>query len=156
MRNRIRRRVTVVAAMFAATVLAFPSPAMAADNMPGRPPSSCPGYLLSGFPITKHYDGSGILRLYVYYSSANGGTNCAILRTGGAWYGSGGDLRVEIWKSANARGNDAPWPDAAWDDGNYRYYAGAVYITGTNGKCISVVGSALEYEPMKKYRFACG
>lgn len=144
-------RALAVAAVFIATATA-PSPALAADNMPGSPPSSCPGSLLSGFPITANY-GSGSLKLYVYYSSRDGGTNCAILRKGGSWYGQDGDLYVEIWKTD--KGNDARWPDSAYDDGNYRYYAGAVYITGTNGKCISVYGAALEYEPISKNRFAC-
>lgn len=151
LRRSVGRALAVIAVL-AATLLA-PSSAQADDNMPGSPPSSCPGSLLGGFPLTKNY-GSGSLRLYVYYSSRDGGTNCAILRKGGSWSGQDGDLYVSIWKTD--KGSDARWPDSAYDDGNYRYYAGAVYITGTNGKCVSVWGAALEYAPISKSRFACG
>jgi hypothetical protein len=159
MKNRSHRLAIVVAAVLGATVLlAFPSPAEANDNMPGKPPPSCPGYLLSGFtnPISRT-SGSNTLKLYVYYSSANGGTNCAIARKSGAWYGKPTDLSVEIWKSS--WGAEAEWPNAAWDIGDYKKYAGAAYITGTNGKCIDVVADSLADEwhggSLYKLGFAC-
>jgi hypothetical protein len=155
MKNRIHR-LAIVAAIVGATVLAFPSPAAAYDNMPGKPPPSCPGYLLSGFPISAK-SGSNTLKLYVYYSSANGGTNCAIARKSGAWYGKPTDLFVEIWKSS--WGPEADWPNAAWDQGDYKKYACAAYITGTNGKCIDVVADSLADEwhggSLYKLGFAC-
>jgi hypothetical protein len=157
MKNRIHR-LAIVAAIVGATVLAFPSPAAAYDNMPGKPPPSCPGYLLSGFtnPISRT-SGSNTLKLYVYYSSANGGTNCAIARKSGAWYGKPTDLSVTIWRSSGSP--DDLWPYAAWDIGDYKKYAGAAYITGTNGKCIDVVAdsSADEWHggSVYKLRFAC-
>lgn len=154
MRNRTLRRWVVVVAALAATVMAFPGPATAADNMPGSPPSSCSGSLLSGFPITKT-SGSKTLKLYVYYSSASGGTNCAIVRKSGSWYGQSTDLKVYVWKTTS--GKYAAWPNAAYDRGNYQYYAGAAYITGTNGKCISVeaLSSAWSGDPLYRGSFAC-
>jgi hypothetical protein len=155
MKNRSHRLAIVVAAVLGATVLlAFPSTAAAYDNMPGKPPPSCPGYLLSGFPMTSK-SGSNTLKLYVYYSSANGGTNCAIARKSGAWYGKPTDLFVEIWKSS--WGPEADWPNAAWDQGDYKKYAGAAYITGTNGKCIDVEAWSLDWHGGDLYKggFAC-
>ena len=157
MKNRSHRLAIVVAAVLGATVLlAFPSLAEANDNMPGKPPPSCPGYLLSGFPLPAK-SGSNTLKLYVYYSSANGGTNCAIARKSGAWYGKPTDLSVTIWRSSGSP--DDLWPYAAWDIGDYKKYAGAAYITGTNGKCIDVVADSLADEwhggSLYKLGFAC-
>lgn len=113
--------------------------ASALDNMPGKPPSSCPGHVLSGFPLTKKVGSGNSLSLYVYYSSANGGTNCAIVKKSGSWKSKKTYLDVHIWKDNVSA--ESGWPDGAWDQGNYYSYAGAAYITHTNGKCIDVISN---------------
>lgn len=47
--------------------------ASATDNLPGTPRSSCSGSLVKNFPVTRSTT-YGSVKIYVYYSSANGGT----------------------------------------------------------------------------------
>jgi hypothetical protein len=161
MRRLFRSYVAAVATagITMCTLLLGTGTASATDNMPGKPPSSCPGSLLHGFPLTKKVSSGDALKLYVYYSSAHGGTNCAIARKNGNWAGTSTYLDVEIWK--DNKSSDYAWPDSAWDGGNYKYYAGAAYITGTNGKCIDVVADYGLHKDdfegnMAKTHFACG
>lgn len=146
------------AALVTSTLFVGAGTAAATDNMPGKPPSSCSGSLVSGFPKTKTM-GSRTLKLSVYYSSANGGTNCAIARKSGSWAGKPTYLSVTIWRSDVS--GESSWPYAAYDFGNYKSYAGAAYITHTNGKCINVIAdygySKDDFDGnMGKFNFACG
>lgn len=156
-RRRLASAVTTLA-LISSALLIGGGTAAATDNMPGSPPSSCSGSLISGFPKTKNI-GSRTLKLYVYYSSANGGTNCAIARKSGSWAGKSTYLSVTIWRSDVS--SESSWPYAAYDFGNYKSYAGAAYITHTNGKCINVIAdygySKDDFDGnMGKFNFACG
>ena len=128
-------RLLVTALLLVAGTVGLTGTAAAADNMPGKPPSSCPGHVIWTKP--KNVAPGKKLTLQVYYSSARGGTNCAIARKSGSWYNKPTFLSVIIWKSSKSP--DHSWPDAAWDQDNYKKFAGAAYITGTKGKCITVI-----------------
>lgn len=151
------KRVAAVLAVVLVSTIGFVGEARAADNMPGSPPSSCPGSQVSESPRSKTV-GSSKITLYIYYSSANGGTNCAIARKSGSWYGKPTWLNLEIWRSDSAP--SASWPYAAYDRGRYSYYAGAAYIQNTNGRCIDVsvsYGGSLNDEDgaLTAYGIAC-
>jgi hypothetical protein len=161
MRRSVRSYVAGLATVGIAlsSMLLSSGTASASDNMPGKPPSSCSGSLVHGFPLTKKVSSANTLKLYVYYSSAHGGTNCAIARKSGSWAGRSTFLSVTIWRDNGS--SESVWPYAAWDQGNYRSYAGAAYITGTNGKCIDVIADYGLHKDdfdgnMGKFHFACG
>ncbi|MFF7451310.1 MULTISPECIES: hypothetical protein [unclassified Streptomyces] len=70
-------------------------------------------------------------QLRLYYSSANGGTNCAVL-VAKKYYGDLHYMEVGI----NISGSS----NTKLDSGAYKYYAGPVSVTSTNGHCIDVGG----------------
>ncbi|MFJ2949078.1 hypothetical protein ACIO8H_15835 [Streptomyces sp. NPDC087226] len=88
----------------------------------------CPGSLVGTYNTPASGEVWGQLR--VYYSSANGGTNCAVLLAK-KYYGSSHYMEVGI----NISGRSGKL-----DSGAYQYYAGPVTVTGTNGHCIDVGG----------------
>jgi hypothetical protein len=65
---------------------------------------------------------------YLYYSSADGGTNCASL-VAKKFAGTRHQMKVAIWLGDGARKTD---------DGNYVSYAGPVSKTSSNGHCVSL------------------
>jgi hypothetical protein len=134
-----------------AGLVVAPGTAAATDNVPGSPGSSCAGSQVKGSPFTRS----------TYYSRANGGTNCIIARKSGAWAGRKTFMNLSIWlDDSRALGE---YPAVAYDYGAYRYYAGAVSIPRTNGRCISAsldLGSGAsggtQFNYWLKEAFACG
>ncbi|KUM85841.1 hypothetical protein AQI88_41520 [Streptomyces cellostaticus] len=89
--------------------------------------------------------------LYVYYSSANGGTNCLVNKAV-RYYGTPQTIRAFI-SGAGKSDNDSK-PD-------YKYYAGPVSITGTNGHCITIEGEIVnpartEMHSLERNNLYCG
>ncbi|TDD06155.1 spore-associated protein A [Nonomuraea deserti] len=69
--------------------------------------------------------------LEVYYNSSTG-KNCALM------YGYGSTANTTTWKSVRIQRSDNTGLDQ--DGGNYKYYAGPVYVSAP-GQCIDVEGS---------------
>jgi hypothetical protein len=65
---------------------------------------------------------------YLYYSSADGGTNCAVL-VAKKFAGTTHQMKVGIRLGDGA---------LKIDDGNYEWYAGPVSKTSSNGHCVSL------------------
>ncbi|EFL40079.1 hypothetical protein ACFTZ8_35545 [Streptomyces fungicidicus] len=89
----------------------------------------CPGSLIDTYNTPASGEVWGQLRLY--YSSANGGTNCAVLLAK-KYYGKSHYMEVGI----NITGSS----NNKLDYGAYSYYAGPVTVTSTNGHCIDLGG----------------
>jgi hypothetical protein len=130
--RRLTRLATVIAAIVItmATTLIVAAPAQAASDSWGngylRLSNTCSGLGFSN-RIRNEEITSGIW-LRVYYSSSQGGTNCANLINN-----SGRSRNLRIYLS---------FPDAdaggAWDQGRYSRYAGSVLLKGTSGICIDL------------------
>ncbi len=88
----------------------------------------CGGSLVGQYHI-KDAGGSIWSTLNVYYSSANGGTNCAV-NVAKRYAGTRHGLEVHIFQGDRR----------ADDRGKYSQYAGPVSLTSTNGRCITVSG----------------
>lgn len=120
---RLARPLATVLATVAALGL-FASPAQAASYGPIK--SSCSGTKLATFNLTSGMTIFGKTELW--YSSANGGTNCVIthnLSGPGAWV----EVHLQL--------DDGR---AAGDSGYYGSYAGASYLTNADGHCVKVTG----------------
>ena len=124
-----------VAAMAAVGVFAGASAAYAGGGTGGNGfrASAGPGSVIGSYQL--HASGGAAhpnARVQVYYSSANGGTNCAVLLDNEA-----GDhyMRVTIG------GRPEVPVDWASDYGTFSSYAGAVGIRSTNGRCVHVTGT---------------
>lgn len=116
------------AAIALAATLLIPTPAAAAADSLAPSTGPCPGALVGT------YDVGDTARMEIWYSPANGGTNC--FKTVSA--GDKSQKRfLRVWGAAV--GSDQP---ANSDEGFYSHYAGPVTITGTAGKCISVTSKA--------------
>lgn len=113
------------------------SPA-SATHIPG-----CSGTLIEHLPITS--SGSTVGYLDVYYSTANGGTNCAKTVSSGASYGVPKFMLAKIYRCTGPAGSFCSEGAGGYDQvdqdrGTYRYYAGPVSVTYTSGRCISYAG----------------
>ncbi|MFF6794491.1 hypothetical protein ACFY9C_36095 [Streptomyces filamentosus] len=94
---------------------------------------TCSGSLVGTYHL-KQTDGTIVSTARVYYSSANGGTNC-VTNTAVLYYGKLTQLNVWVGR------HDGTGVVGDLDD--YRYYAGPVSVTRTDGKCIDFgVGAA--------------
>ncbi len=158
-----RRIIGLLAAVLLAVVaaLAGAHSASATDNVPGPTRSSCAGSLVEHFPVTRSTK-YGSVKIYVYYSRANGGTNCIIAKKSGAWTGKKTFMNLALWRD-DYRASPAGYPYNVHDYGSYRYYAGAIWIPHTNGHCISAsldLGSgssaSTQFNYWSKFAFACG
>ncbi|WP_051836323.1 hypothetical protein [Streptomyces sp. NRRL F-2580] len=92
----------------------------------------CAGNLKGSYNIMAH--GEVWSTIQVYYSSGNGGTNCAV-NIARKYAGQRTYMQVHIGRS----NVDGEWVS---DSGHYTSYAGPVNVTGTNGYCINVAGEA--------------
>ncbi|WP_328306913.1 hypothetical protein OG432_01590 [Streptomyces sp. NBC_00442] len=92
--------------------------------------SLCPGSLIDTY-YNKTSEGTVVSKVQLYYSSANNGTDCAV-NTAVLYAGKTTQLSVYIGVGSTYDG----------DMGNYTSYAGPVKVTGTNGRCVDVGGSA--------------
>ncbi|WP_329102179.1 hypothetical protein OG792_23160 [Micromonospora sp. NBC_01699] len=133
--HRLARRflagTTLVAIALAATLAMTTAPAAAHSKL--NPQPSCGAGELPHFDVF-----SGQVSVFVYYSSANGGTNCAwaqknVNRT------TAEPLGIALYRCATGNPNAACNPTAVdTDSGNFQYYAGPVRVTGTAGGCILI------------------
>lgn len=164
MQPKIYRRVLhllSVLLLVVVTTLVGTQGASANDNVPGPTRSSCAGSLVKHFPV-KLSSKYGSVKIYVYYSKANGGTNCIIAKKSGAWAGKKTFMNLGLYRY-DYRAAGAGYPYDVHDYGSYKYYAGAVWIPHTNGHCISAyldLGSGSSAKTQFKYwsrsEFACG
>lgn len=113
----------VPATALVATLL-VPTTAHAADTL--TPRGNCAGSLVGTYPV------GDTARMEVWYSRADGGTNC--IKTVST--SKSNERYLHVW--AAAVGTD----QQNSDEGYYRHYAGPLHLTGTAGSCISVVAKA--------------
>ncbi|GAA3664065.1 spore-associated protein A [Nonomuraea antimicrobica] len=90
-------------------------------------PASAAGECGAGYRKVGNYKIGSVGALEVYYNSSNG-KNCAITRASRPSSG---------YKQAAISVENQPWAD--YDEGNFKYYAGPVYVDA-RGKCIDVQG----------------
>lgn len=119
-------RVALVALSGLALLAPTATDAHAAFSTSG--PGTSVGTSCSGARTTYNYPSGVPFKLEVYYSKSSGGTNCVKLinNSGKTTY-----MRVKLEVPANN------WAYAL-DTGYFRYYAGAVRVHNTSGKCINV------------------
>ncbi|NJP92895.1 serine/threonine protein kinase [Nonomuraea sp. FMUSA5-5] len=94
--------------------------------------------------VEKYGYRTGILE--VYYSSSTG-KNCAIT------YGDGPYANTTSWKGVVISRGDGSGEDS--DAGNYKYYAGPVYVSAP-GQCIDVEGISPSWTSVKLNNVHCG
>lgn len=100
----------------------------------------CPGSLIESIPVVTNDSGFRYGTLLVYYSSANGGTNCAVT------YRSPGFSGKSNMEAAVGRCRDSSTvplcstDKSDVDNGTYGTYAGPVSVTQTAGHCIVASG----------------
>lgn len=95
-----------------------------------RPASGygCSGTVVDTIRVSRTAGGPLYGYGYLYYSSENGGTNCAV-------YVTAMDVGVKRWMGVDIQKTGlAP---VVTDNGYYGTYAGPVAVTGTNGHCIT-------------------
>lgn len=149
-------RTAVGALVLAAGVGLVLGPAAQADvsvPAPYQLVDSCPGSLVDEFPKSMtNRAGQTAGRVELYYSPANGGTNCLIVRDG-----DNDDTRHFI--SATLRREDLSYRGE--DSGNYKHYAGGVLVPQANGRCVYVTAKTSWPQPGESYQgnwgpVACG
>ncbi|GAA3818788.1 hypothetical protein GCM10022206_66380 [Streptomyces chiangmaiensis] len=122
--------------------------AFAGLSLVGAPAAHASGYGCSGSLIdsyavrTNGGTGTRYGTLYLYYSTANGGTNCAV--TVDTYFGTSVKkyMEVYIWRcvAGTTAGQFCDSDQSANDTGNYYSYAGPRSVTGTASRCIMVYG----------------
>jgi hypothetical protein len=124
--------------------------------MPGGARPSCSGSQVGESPWTKRGPDGTSLVIRLYYSSGSGGTNCVTATKYGPLRGKSSYVAVSVRKSGSTSNS---WPNFAYEDGHFEYYAGAVFITGTNNRCVDVTGR-FDYKNKGYFlpieRVACG
>ena len=133
-RRLMTRLATVVGAIVVTLAMTFITapPAQADSAASGRGylrlNNTCSGLGFSN-RIRNEQLASGVW-LRVYYSSSQGGTNCAnLINTSGR----SRHLGIAILSTDGSH-------DGAWDEGRYSRFAGSVLLNGTSGDCIDLVG----------------
>ncbi len=97
--------------------------------------SPCPGsrvgkyQLYAGGEVPDHFKHGHI---EVWYSSANGGTNCVLVYD---------DVAGKHWMTVGVRLSSGR--KSHTDSGRFHTYAGPVKVTKTKGKCISLYGEVI-------------
>ncbi|MEU6076952.1 hypothetical protein [Micromonospora sp. NPDC047074] len=133
-RSRTRALLGAFAAMVlvAAGLVVTAAPASAHTKL--SPRASC-----AGTELSPHRDAyGGAISVFVSYSSANGGTNCAWAQKN---LNRDKAEHMEVFIGRCATNNPGyPCEPLVFDrdPGTYQYYAGPVQITGTAGRCIMV------------------
>ncbi|WP_326944149.1 MULTISPECIES: hypothetical protein [unclassified Amycolatopsis] len=141
MRSAVRKFAVVAGVVVAATLVAVPGAEAA-------PVTTCPGTELhkEGLPKPlKNQLGEQAGTLRLWYSSANGGTNCAKVYDDASGSHS---MSVSIRTDTSA---------TVTDSGTFSTFAGGVVVTGTNGHCIYVSGSlSLGTGQVNQFRASAG
>jgi hypothetical protein len=128
------------AALFAAGLATVGTVGLAAAS-PAQAATSCSGTVTYSEPVSRA--GSVIGELVIYYNSSNGGTNSACFYHRGAAYGEMSLTGVQIARCAQRSGEGRTCTIAALsapDEGDYKYYAGPVGVTGTANYCVAAKG----------------
>jgi hypothetical protein len=125
--------VALTGGMLAGTVLVTTSSASAHPIL--SPRASCPGGQLD------HHDFfSGQISVFVHFSSASGGTNCAWAQKN-VRRGTAEPLNAFIIRCATGNpANPCNGTAVDQDPGNWQFFSGPVQLTNTNNRCI-VVGA---------------
>lgn len=136
-RTRIIQAFTLVTAMMA---LAFgtAAPAVAGPASPAEdePAFQAAQQLCSGSLIHSYDLFNGDITIEEYYSSADGGTNCA-LAIRNRYVGNPVWMDLTIMRCATGNPNNNCNADLADRDyGEFGYYAGPVKVDRTNGECV--------------------
>ncbi|WP_030443188.1 hypothetical protein [Actinoplanes subtropicus] len=132
MTKHLLRRAALVAAVTASGLVAA-APAQAA--------TTCSGTV--SYDGTVSRGGSVIGELVIYYNTSNGGTNSACFYHRGAAYGGMSLTGVQIARCSQRSGEGKTCDIAALsapDEGDYKYYAGPVGVTGTANYCVAARG----------------
>ncbi len=144
MRSFVRKS-AVIAGVVAAGIVVAPA---AQATVAAKPVAVCPGTELhkDGLPKPlKNQLGEQAGTLRLWYSNANGGTNCAKVTSDGAPARS---ISVSIWTSGGT---------PVTDSGPYHEYAGGVVLTGTAGKCVYLSGNlSLGTGTVNQFRASAG
>lgn len=105
---------------------------------------SCPGSPVRGSPF-KISGGRG--RVHLYYSAANGGTNCAWVDN---LTGKPREMAIHLSQTSDYRHFSS-------NAGNFEKFAGSVRVTKLKGKCITLyawVEGGRGYESPKNFHYA--
>lgn len=140
------RLFSMFAAAAAVTVVMAPA-AVAGFHVPGPyyGVSQCSGSVVRHWSLHNEIDEpAGLVQLW--YSSANGGTNCAM-----AYDEASGKHYIQV----TLRRGDLSY--AGSDSGTYEYYAGGVAVGNTNGRCMYVTANlVLGSYRVQHYTFSSG
>jgi hypothetical protein len=135
MMRRIVRGAATAAALTALvatmSVALTASPASAHTKL--SPSPSCPGG-----ELTHYHRFSNQVSIFVFFSSASGGTNCvwAQKQTN---RGTPETMNVVLYRCATGNPGAACNPTALDQDfGQWEFYAGPVQLTNTSGRCIMI------------------
>lgn len=151
----MKRFFSVVALLFASLVPIGTS-AMASELAPGYSVGGCSGTLIEQYQVG--YTGQPQERhIYVYYSSANGGTNCAAVRSEGGY----SVLRLTICNQVNPGNGCTAWKtDVTSPASGAPFTRTAGPLTGTDGHCIRVAlqiySPPTDEEPILWGPYHCG
>ena len=128
------------AALFAA-VLATAGTTGLAAAAPAQAATSCSGTVTYSETVPR--TGSAVGELVIYYNTSNGGTNSACFYHRGAAYGVMTLTGVQVVRCSQRSGEGRTCTIAAIsapDEGDYKYYAGPVGVTGTANYCVAARG----------------
>lgn len=123
------RRFAMTAAALALAAAGLAAAPQAASAAPAGA-YGCPGSQIDSYANV--YGGVTYGHTLLYYSSANGGTNCAVYVTSHN-VGKVRYMGVDIQRGTKTNGGIAPLPQ---DYGNYSQYAGPVSVTNADGYCV--------------------
>ena len=130
-----KRSLMLAGALAVSTMVAVAPNALAWDIGVSR---TCYGTLIDSSPLYSGSKKAG--RAELYYSTANGGTNCTLVKdlVSGAHY-------MQAFLAVKGA------PDYADDYGKFDQYAGGAFMSPTNGKCVrwggnlTIGGTLYEY-----------
>ncbi len=131
----MRRRVYSVGitlGLLGATALAGAAPAVAAASTPEAACGAGYSRLSSAGLGWSSQNQTYSARVYLLYSSSTG-NNCVVTMRSPGWYGNGTELL-----EAGVQAQGGSWKK---DRGNYKYYAGPVYVKAVN-TCVRFTGGA--------------
>jgi hypothetical protein len=141
LRLRLARLGLFLAVTLGMTLVLAPAQANASPILDPHP--TCVGSLVPPTGGHDWYVGSTKMgTLYVYYSNANGGTNCL-------WFqknyhrGTATSMYMDIGVCGSTPSSSCTVRDS--DSGNFKYYAGRVIATGTANRCIDSFVRIEEY-----------
>ncbi|KXK62426.1 hypothetical protein AWW66_08230 [Micromonospora rosaria] len=120
------------------------------------PHPTCAGSRVGGYHL---YSEDTTLSLFVYYSPANGGTNCVWVQkeqnTGTR--GTPEWMYVSIARCATNNPNNCGTRSGRdTDSGNFQYYAGPVTTSSTASRCIVIDVAYRNFGTVERGPFHCG